>query len=26
LPTPRPFGLPFYYKQYRATFGLEFRL
>lgn len=26
LPTPRPFGLPFYYKQYRVTFGLEVRL
>lgn len=23
LPAPRPFGLPFYYKQYRVTAGLE---
>ena len=23
LPAPRPFGLPFYYKQYRVTVGLE---
>jgi uncharacterized protein (TIGR03382 family) len=26
LPAPRPFGLPFYYKQYRVTFGLEVAL
>lgn len=26
LPTPRPFGLPFYYKQYRVTFGIEVAL
>ena len=26
IPTPRPFGIPFYYKQYRVTFGIEVRL
>ncbi|MBA3393342.1 MAG: hypothetical protein H0T89_11895 [Deltaproteobacteria bacterium] len=26
LPAPRPFGLPFYYKQYRVSFGIEVRL
>lgn len=26
LPAPRPFGLPFYYKQYRVSFGLEVAL
>jgi len=25
-PTPRPFGIPFYYKQYRVTVGLEIAL
>ena len=26
MPAPRPFGLPFYYKQYRVTFGIEVAL
>ncbi|MEJ7598988.1 MAG: hypothetical protein WKG01_13855 [Kofleriaceae bacterium] len=26
FPTPRPFGLPFYYKQYRVSFGVELNL
>jgi len=26
MPVPRPIGLPFYYKQYRVTFGVEMRL
>ncbi len=26
MPTPRPFGLPFYNKQYRVTLGLEVRI
>lgn len=26
LPAPRPFGLPFYHKQYRVTVGVELRL
>ncbi len=26
FPTPRPFGLPFYYKQYRVSFGVEIEL
>jgi len=25
-PMPRPFGIPFYYKQYRVTFGIEVSL
>ncbi len=26
FPAPRPFGLPFFYKQYRVTIGVELRL
>ncbi len=26
VPAPRPFGLPFFYKQYRVAFGLEIAL
>jgi uncharacterized protein (TIGR03382 family) len=26
IPAPRPFGLPFYYKQYRVTVGIEVAL
>jgi hypothetical protein len=25
-PAPRPFGFPFYYNQYRVSFGLAFAL